>query len=133
MEFLGISVLFFFKPAGTNFYCWHSLRVTAQFLTTSKGYGQVVDKGIFLTLRYNSAFGGGPERLVWDCATARVAAGPLPGCTNPSFAGSSDVSCLLSMPCHSAFLVLSVIASIKERSFLCAGLWIRCFRAAGGG
>lgn len=85
-------------------------------LTASKGYGQVVDKGIFLTPRYNSAFGGGPKRLVWGCATTRATAAPLPGLTNPSYAGSSDVSCLLSMPCHSAFLVL-LLPQLKNTAF----------------
>lgn len=48
MEFLGISgfffFVFFFKPAGTNFYCWHSLRVTAQFLTIARGMGKLLIK-----------------------------------------------------------------------------------------
>lgn len=83
---------------------------------TSKGYGKVVDKWIFLTLRYKSAFVGGPEGLVWDCGTTRAVAGPLLGLTNPCFAGSSNFSCLLSMPCRGAFLVL-LLPQLKNTAF----------------
>jgi hypothetical protein len=63
-------------------------------LTTRKGYRQAVDISIFLTPKHSSVSVGGPENLTWDCVTVRPVAGPLPGFTNPGFAGSSNLVAL---------------------------------------
>ena len=110
--------LFIFKPDGAAFYHWLSLS-HCSILTISQGCGKVVDEQISLTPGI-ILFVGVPESLVWDYATSRAVADPPPGLTKPGFAGSGDFSCLLSMPCHPAFLILSVNASVKEHNFVLA-------------
>lgn len=124
-----LFIFTFQKPTGIIDTHWHSLIVTVWFSPAARN----VDKLMICGFSCFSAFIAGPECLTRDSTLRRAVAGPLLGLTNSGFAGSSNFSCLLSMLCHKAFLVLSVTAAIKELSFLCAGLWIRRFIAAGRG